>query len=84
MTELNSLKIRNGKPKKVSKLIQKINKFLKIKPIRFKRLDKMAHTINYIEYFSEKAEKYPEITIFKDINQKLIKNFEHLINKYLK
>ncbi len=66
------------------KALKRINKVLKPEDINFKQLEKLAQVINYIEFFDEKAEKYPEITFYKQISDKLIKNFEHLINKYIK
>ncbi len=64
--------------------MRRFNKVLKIKRVHLRQLEKLAQVINYIEFFDEKAEKYPEITFYKQISDKLIKNFEHLINKYIK
>lgn len=71
-------------PLKLKQALKRINKVLKPEKLRMKHLEKLAQVITYIEFFDEKAEKYPEMTFYKQINDKLIKNFEHLINKYIK
>ena len=79
MTFLKRLHHSNGKKK-----LRILTKITKNKPISFKKIEKLMRIINIIEFFDEKAQKYPEITFYKQICDKLIKDFEQLISKYIK